>query len=118
MSVPLVAGVLLADDHPIVRHGPRDLLEAEADVRVVAEVDDGTEAVRRAVADDVQLAILDVAMPRMTVFRPRTSCPVDASLRILMLSKHENEQFLADLRHQPHDGRPSSGQHAGEARHA
>ena len=45
MSIPLVTGVLLADDHPIVLHGLRDLLNAEADFRVVDEVDDGAEAV-------------------------------------------------------------------------
>ena len=64
MSIPLVTGVLLADDHPIVRHGLRDLLNAEADFRVVAEVDDGANAVQRAIQDDIHLAILDVTMPR------------------------------------------------------
>ena len=48
MSIPLVTGVLLADDHPIVRHGLRDLLDAEPDFQVVAEVGDGAEAVKRA----------------------------------------------------------------------
>ena len=66
MTTPLVTRVLLADDHPIVRNGLRELLDAEPDFRVVAEVDDGAEAVERALADDVDLAILDVTMPRMT----------------------------------------------------
>jgi DNA-binding NarL/FixJ family response regulator len=66
MSIPLVTGVLLADDHPIVLHGLRDLLNAEPDFRVVDEVGDGAEAVKRALEDDIDLAILDVTMPRMT----------------------------------------------------
>jgi DNA-binding NarL/FixJ family response regulator len=95
MSVPLVTGVLIADDHPIVRHGLRDLLNAEADFRVIAEVDDGAEAVQRSLEDDIHLAILDVTMPRMTGLQAaRELSKRRPALRILMLSMHENEQFL------------------------
>ena len=55
-----MTGVLVADNHPIVRHRLRGLLEAEPDFRVLAEADDGAAAVRRALEDDVDLAILDV----------------------------------------------------------
>jgi DNA-binding NarL/FixJ family response regulator len=95
MSIPLVTGVLLADDHPIVRHGLRDLLNAEADFRVVDEVDDGAAAVQRALQDDIHLAILDVTMPRTTGLQAaRELAHRRPELRILMLSMHENEQFL------------------------
>jgi DNA-binding NarL/FixJ family response regulator len=95
MSIPLVTGVLLADDHPIVRHGLRDILNAEADFRVVDEVEDGAAAVRRALEDEIHLAILDVTMPRMTGLQAaRELSHRRPELRILMLSMHENEQFL------------------------
>jgi DNA-binding NarL/FixJ family response regulator len=95
VSIPLVTGVLLADDHPIVRHGLRELLNAEPDFRVVDEVSDGAEAVRRALEDDIHLAILDVTMPRMTGLQAaRELSNRRPALRILMLSMHENEQFL------------------------
>jgi DNA-binding NarL/FixJ family response regulator len=95
MSIPLVTGVLLADDHPIVLHGLRDLLNAEADFRVVDEVGDGAEAVERALQDDIHLAILDVTMPRMTGLQAaRELSSRRPELRTLMLSMHENEQFL------------------------
>jgi DNA-binding NarL/FixJ family response regulator len=95
MSIPLVTGVLLADDHPIVLHGLRDLLNAEADFRVVDEVSDGAEAVARALQDDIHLAILDVTMPRMTGLQAaRELASRRPELRTLMLSMHENEQFL------------------------
>ena len=95
MSIPLVTGVLLADDHPIVLHGLRDLLNAEADFRVVDEVSDGAEAVTRALQDDIQLAILDVTLPRMPGLQAaRELSSRRPELRTLMLSMHENEQFL------------------------
>ncbi|HEV2785875.1 MAG TPA: response regulator transcription factor [Solirubrobacteraceae bacterium] len=95
MTTPLRTGVLLADDHPIVRHGLRDLLDAEPDFRVVAEVGDGAAAVERAMRDDVDLAILDVSMPRMTgVLAAQQLSARRPELRVLMLSMHENEQFL------------------------
>jgi DNA-binding NarL/FixJ family response regulator len=95
MTTPLVTRVLLADDHPVVRNGLRELLNSEADFRVVAEVDDGAQAVERALADDVDLVILDVTMPRMTGLQAaRELSSRKPGLRILMLSMHENEQFL------------------------
>jgi DNA-binding NarL/FixJ family response regulator len=95
VTTPLVTRVLLADDHPIVRHGLRDLLGAEPDFEVVAEVEDGAAAVERALADDVDLAILDVSMPRMTgLLAAQQLAARRPGLRMLMLSMHENEQFL------------------------
>jgi DNA-binding NarL/FixJ family response regulator len=95
MTTPLATRVLIADDHPIVRRGLRDLLDAEPDFRVVAEVADGAAAVRRALEDDVDLAILDVAMPRLTGLQAaRELAARRPHLRLLVLSMHENEQFF------------------------
>jgi DNA-binding NarL/FixJ family response regulator len=95
MTIPLTTKVLLADDHPIVLHGLRDLLNAEPDFEVVAEVADGAAAVQRCVAGGIDLAILDVTMPRMTGLQAAAELSRRApELRILMLSMHESEQFL------------------------
>jgi DNA-binding NarL/FixJ family response regulator len=95
VSVPLVTGVLIADDHPIVRRGLRELLDAEPDFRVVADAADGAEAVQRALDDDVDLAVLDVAMPRLTGLQAAGQLAARRpSLRLLILSMHENEQFF------------------------
>jgi DNA-binding NarL/FixJ family response regulator len=95
MTIPLKTRVLLADDHPIVLHGLRDLLNAEPDFGVVAEVTDGAEAIKRALDPDVDLAVLDVSMPRMTGLQAAAELSRRRpDLRILMLSMHENEQFL------------------------
>jgi DNA-binding NarL/FixJ family response regulator len=95
VSVPLVANVLIADDHPIVRRGLSELLDAEPDFRVAAAVADGAEAVDRARRDDFDLAILDVAMPRLTGLQAaRELAACKPGLRLLVLSMHENEQFV------------------------
>lgn len=64
--IPLKAKIMLADDHAVVRRGLRLVLDAEPDLEVVAEAGDGAEAVQRALAEDVDLAVLDVSMPRRT----------------------------------------------------
>jgi DNA-binding NarL/FixJ family response regulator len=92
--------VLIADDHPIVRRGLRELLDVEPDFHVVADATDGAEAVRRALADDVDLAILDVAMPRLTGLQAaRELASRRPELRLLILSMHDNEQFFFEALH-------------------
>jgi len=93
--IALRTRILLADDHAVVRHGLRMVLDAQPDMQVVAEVSDGAEAVKRGVEDDVDLAILDIAMPRMTgLHAARELHRRRPELRILMLSMHENERYL------------------------
>ena len=95
MATPLKTRVLLADDHEVVRSGLRAVLDAETDIEVVAEAADGTEAIERALESDVDLAILDVSMPRLTGLQAtaelRRRRP---GLRILILSVHGGEQYL------------------------
>jgi DNA-binding NarL/FixJ family response regulator len=95
MAVPLVTNVLLADDHPVFRRGLRQVLDREADLRVVDEVSDGAEAVDRALAGDVHLAVLDVSMPRMTGLQAaREITRRDGDVRVLVLSMHDNERYF------------------------
>jgi DNA-binding NarL/FixJ family response regulator len=87
--------VLLADDHVVVRSGLKLVLDSEPDIEVVAEVDDGAEAVRKALAGDIDLAILDVSMPRFTGLQAATELHKRRpSLRVLMLSMHDDEQYF------------------------
>ncbi|MCZ7589831.1 MAG: response regulator transcription factor [Gaiella sp.] len=95
MPIPLVTRILVADDHALVRSGLRKVLDAEADLQVVAEAEDGAEAVEKALSEDVDLAILDVSMPRLTGIQAAAQLHrVRPGLRVLMLSMHDSEQFL------------------------
>jgi DNA-binding NarL/FixJ family response regulator len=95
MPIPLVTRILIADDHPIVRSGLTKVLDAQPDLQVVAEASDGAEAVEKALAEDVHLAILDVSMPRLTGIQAAGELAKrKPELRVLMLSMYDSEQFL------------------------
>jgi len=95
MPIPLVTRILVADDHPIVRSGLKTVLDSQPDLRVVAEAADGAEAVKKALAEDVDLAILDVSMPKLTGIQAAAELHKrKPELRLLMLSMYDSEQFL------------------------
>ena len=92
---PLKTRILIADDHPIVIRGLRIVLNAQPDLEVAAEATDGDEAVKQALEKDVHLAILDISMPRKTGLQAaREITHRNPHIRVLMLSMHDNEQYL------------------------
>ncbi len=92
---PLKTCILLADDHAVVRQGLRFVLDAQPDLEVVAEAGDGAEAVRLAEVADVQLAVIDVAMPRLTGLQATAEITQRLpELKVLILSMHDSEQYL------------------------
>ena len=95
MTTPVKTGVLVADDHAVVRHGVRSILSAQPDFEVLAEAADGAEAVAMARAHQPNLAILDVSMPRLTGLQAaRELSRRLPQIRLLMLSIHDEEQFF------------------------
>lgn len=89
------ARILLADDHALVRQGVRMIIDVQPDLMVVAEVSDGFDAVARVAEGDIDLAILDVSMPRMTGLQAaREISQRNLDVQMLMLSMHDNEQYL------------------------
>ena len=91
----LKSRVLLADDHALVRRGLRLILDAEPDLEVTAEAADGAEAVHLAGADELDLAILDISMPRMTGLQAAKEMHARRpQLPILILTMHESEHYL------------------------
>jgi DNA-binding NarL/FixJ family response regulator len=95
MTTPLKTRILLADDHPMVRRGLRMVLDAEPDLEVVAEAGDGAEAVKTALATELDLAVLDVAMPKLTGLQAAAELHRrKPELRTLMLSMYDSEQYF------------------------
>ena len=79
----------------MVRRGLRLILDAEPDLEVVAEAGDGAEAVELAVREQVHLAVLDITMPRLTgIQAARELAQRRPEIRLLMLSMHDNEEYL------------------------
>ncbi|MEV8069056.1 response regulator [Streptomyces sp. NPDC004690] len=94
-SAPRPIRILLADDHALVRRGVRLILDQEPDLEVVAEAGDGAEAIEMARAHEIDLAVLDIAMPRLTGLQAtRELASLKPDLRILMLTMHDNEQYF------------------------
>ncbi len=99
MGVPLKARVLLADDHELVRSGLRLIVDGEPDFEVVAEAANGEDAFRRALADDIDLALLDISMPRLTGLQAvRRLSEHRPALRVLLLSMHNDERYVFEAR--------------------
>lgn len=95
MTAPIKTRILLADDHVVVRQGLSALLGAHPDLEVVAQAGDGAEALRLALAERVDLAILDVTMPRLTGIQvARRIAEHRPDVRVLILSMHDDEQFF------------------------
>ncbi|MFI1731597.1 response regulator [Streptomyces acidicola] len=87
--------ILLADDHALVRRGVRLILDSEPDLTVIAEADNGAEALTQARTHRPDLAILDIAMPRLTGLQAaRELSRTEPDLRILILTMYDNEQYF------------------------
>jgi DNA-binding NarL/FixJ family response regulator len=90
--------ILIADDHAFVREGTRRILEQEPDLEVVAEAGDGEEAVKLACDLKPDVALVDVAMPRVdgieATRRIKAQCPAVA---VLVLSAYDDDQFIFGL---------------------
>jgi DNA-binding NarL/FixJ family response regulator len=89
--------ILIADDHGIVRSGIRMLIDRQQGMHVVAEAEDGIQAVELAQATKPDVAILDVSMPRMTGLQAareiRARVPETS---VLLLSMHDDERYFFD----------------------
>nr|WP_227467032.1 response regulator transcription factor [Nocardioides lijunqiniae] len=85
----------MVDDHALVRRGVRLILEQEPDLTVVGEAGDGAEAVEALRDLEVDLVVLDIAMPRMTGLQAaREITRRREPPRLMMLSMHDNEQYF------------------------
>lgn len=93
-----IISVLLADDHALVREGTRRLLEAEPDIRVVAEAGTGQAAVQEADRSIPDVAIMDVAMPGMSgIEATRRIKAAHPTVAVLALTAYDDDQYVLAL---------------------
>ena len=86
--------ILLADDHQILRHSLRALLEREG-LEVVAEAEDGERAVEMAQSLRPDVAVLDLSMPRLNgIEAARTLTSAEGATRIVLLTVHCEEHYV------------------------
>ncbi|OIQ73070.1 oxygen regulatory protein NreC [mine drainage metagenome] len=87
--------IVLADDHPIVLTGLRNLIESEADFTVVGEATSGPEALRIIREARPDIAIVDISMPGMSgIVLTRRLTEEAPGIKILMLTLHEDRAYL------------------------
>jgi DNA-binding NarL/FixJ family response regulator len=90
--------VFLADDHTIVRQGLAKLLEAEPDIRVVGEAENGREAVKKVEELRPQAVIMDISMPLLNgIDATRLIKKSLPETRVIILSMHAHDRYISEL---------------------
>ena len=93
-----VLRIVLADDHPIVREGLKQLVNAQPDMRVVGEAEDGEAACRAAKELSPDVVVIDLSMPVLggaeAAERIRGDCP---GVKVLALTVHEERSYVNQL---------------------
>lgn len=93
----MIITVLLADDEPLVRGGLRAILESEDDLRVVAEADDGAEAVRHALRLRPDVILMDVRMPGTDgIAATRQLTGGEGGPKVVVVTTFENDDHVFD----------------------
>jgi DNA-binding NarL/FixJ family response regulator len=88
----------LADDHVLVREGTRQLLSQEPDLLVVAEAGDGEEAVRLAAETHPDVALIDIAMPKLNgIEATKQIKSISPTTAVLILSAYDDDQYVFAL---------------------
>jgi DNA-binding NarL/FixJ family response regulator len=90
--------LVLADDHEIMRVGLRSLLESQPNWSVVGEAVDGEEAVEMVLSLKPDVALLDIAMPKLSGLEAARQILIQVPrTKILLLSAHDSTQVIADV---------------------
>jgi len=87
--------ILLADDHALVRAGIRSLLQNIGEVEVVAEADDGREALKLVASLQPDIVLMDIAMPNLNGLEAAARVAKEfPNVRVIILSMYANEEYV------------------------
>ena len=88
--------LLVADDHAILRHGLKRILDSEPDMTVIGEASNGTDAVKRTRQLKPDVVLLDISMPEQDGIESLRQIVKTVSSRVLILSVHLEHQVISD----------------------
>ncbi|MBI5029292.1 MAG: response regulator transcription factor [Chloroflexi bacterium] len=95
MSEPKLIRVVLADDHAVVRKGIREFLEEDPSLHVVAEANDGEEAVALVAQEQPDVAVFDIQMPKMNGMEATRRVKKEfPQTRVLILSAYDDDPYI------------------------
>jgi DNA-binding NarL/FixJ family response regulator len=90
--------ILLADDHEVVRHGLKLLIDGQPDMQVIAEAGDGEAAVQQAVRLKPDVIVMDISMPGMNgLVATRKLRQLQPKAAIVTLTRHTDDAYLQEL---------------------
>jgi DNA-binding NarL/FixJ family response regulator len=90
--------IMLAEDHVLVREGTREMLDQEEDIQVVAEAGDGEEAVRLAKELDLDIVIMDIALPKLNgIEATRQIKEFSPGIAVLVLTAYDDDEYVFAL---------------------
>ncbi|HKI70923.1 MAG TPA: response regulator transcription factor, partial [Verrucomicrobiae bacterium] len=90
--------VILADDHTVVRQGLRALLDAEEDMQVVGEADNGRQAVQIAQRLRPDVVVMDIGMPSLNGLEATRQITKESpGSKVLILSSYSDEEYVQQL---------------------
>jgi NarL family two-component system response regulator LiaR len=90
--------IMLAEDHVLVREGTKEMLDREEDMEVVAEAGDGAEAVRLAEELELDIVIMDIALPKLNgIEATRKIKETKPSTAVLVLTAYDDDEYVFAL---------------------
>lgn len=94
----MIVRLLLADDHAMIREGLKSLISKESDLTVVAEAENGKEAVELAQKSGAHIVVMDVAMPILNgIEATRTLLKANPNIKVVALSGHANRELVREM---------------------
>jgi len=90
--------ILLAEDHNIVRHGIKSLIERHPNIKIIGETDNGIEAARLALELSPDIVIMDISLPGLNgIEATRKIKSENPQIKVLALSMYSNNCFISGM---------------------
>ncbi len=90
--------ILIADDHSVVRSGIRMVLQSSPEFTVIAEAEDGEEAVELAAKHKPEVVVMDISMPQLNGIEATAKMKQnDPNIKVIILTVHADEEYVFQI---------------------